>query len=432
MELTQKTRGDLKLELKVKARAEEVDRAFSDAEAMFAQQMGLAPLEGKSIAQLAEDSLNIANLDTVLAPSVFELLIPRAIDQANLNPAFLPQPNSSDGLARGADFSFSFELSLKPDYELSSYGPVAISVPPLFLDEREVDAEIAQIADSYASFIPDDPRPVGEGDCFSVSLACSENGKEIPHLNFEERTYIMGMGLMPTSFDDNLLGMHVGETKSFNFSLPAPAGQEEQLVDCRVTINEMQKKVIPAITDTWLSQHMPSYVHVDALKDAIRESLNAAKKVEHDNLIRQRATAELSTRFEGKIEDEVYEATRDSFLMNLQAQVAQQGMDFDQFMAQSGGEQQFSMMLMMQVRQSLVEGYALDALYRHEQMDLEEEDIYDACREINPQDPRSVREQMEHAGYGYALRESAQRYKAGQWLVDHAEITIDGQTSKGV
>ena len=49
----------------------------------------------------------------------------------------------------------------------------------------------------------------------------------------------MGMGLMPANFDDNLLGMHVGETKSFNFSLPAPAGQEEQLVESRVTNKEM-------------------------------------------------------------------------------------------------------------------------------------------------------------------------------------------------
>ena len=44
-------------------------------------------------------------------------------------------------------------------------------------------------------------------------------------------------------------------------------------------------------------------------------------------------------------------------------------------MQSQGGEQQFGMILMMQTREMLVQGYALDALFRHEKMTLTDEDI---------------------------------------------------------
>ena len=43
---------------------------------------------------------------------------------------------------------------------------------------------------------------------------------------------------------------------------------------------------------------------------------------------------------------------------------------------------------------------------------------------MNPQaNPKAFRKQMEDAGHGAEIREAAERMKAAQWLVDHANIT---------
>ena len=100
-------------------------------------------------------------------------------------------------------------------------------------------------------------------------------------------------------------------------------------------------------------------------------------------------------------------------------------MTYEQFIEQQGGEQQFNMMMMMQTREMLVQGYALDALFRHEKLVLTDEDIEAACRAMNPQqNPKQVRNQMEQSGRGFALREAAERLKANQWLVDHAVVNV--------
>ena len=73
------------------------------------------------------------------------------------------------------------------------------------------------------------------------------------------------------------------------------------------------------------------------------------------------------------------EATRAQLMQNVRRELQQAGMTWEQFVAQNGGEQQFGMMLMMQTREVLVQGFCLDAVYRHEHMTLTDKDLEDAC-----------------------------------------------------
>lgn len=429
MKVTQKKASDGKLTLEAVASAKEVDSAFADAQLMFAQQTNLSPAQGKTIAQVAEETMGIKDLDTVVRPQVIEHLVPFALDKKDIVPAFPPKAVSQKEPKRGEECTFSIDVTVKPDYELTSYEPVSITVPPFAIDDREVEAQIAQMAESYAEYITEDPRPVGANDALLIAMECfDEKDEPIPALTIESRTYLVSAGLMPPSFDENIMGMNVGETKTFTFTGPGlddEGNQVDQVVKCTATVKELQKKVIPAINDEWVSKNMPMFMNLAMMKGAIRSQLEEARRYEYDQLQRQLAASELAKRFEGKIDDAVYEAMRQTLMDNLRMQVTQQGMDMDAFIQQNGGEQQFGMMLMLQTRQNLIEGYSLDALYRHEKLTIDDEDLLDAARTMNPQQPQMVKERMLQSGYGYALRESAARMKANKWLVEHANITVE-------
>lgn len=427
MKVTQKKIDDENLLLEATATVAEVDDAFKAAQFAFAQQMNLQPEKEKSIAQVAEEQLGIKDLDTVVQSQAMEYLTPFALDKKNITPAFPPQANPQTALKRGSEYKFTLEVALKPDYELTSYDPVQISVPAMSVSDAEVEAQLAQMAESYAEYVKDDPHVVKSGDSVLLALEATENGEPLSGLNTEGRTYTTNAGLMPEGFDKNIIGMDVGETKKFSFTGPSfdESGKEiEQTIECTATVKEIQKKVIPAVTDAWVKKNMPMFENLGKLKGAMREQLSNARAAEYENYKRQMATTELAKRFEGKIADPVYEAMQKNLMNNLQMQLQQQGMTFEQFLEQNGGEQQVSMMMMMQTRQSLVEGYALDALFRHEKMTLTDEDIIEACKQMNPQQPQLVKEQMEKAGCNFVLRETASHLKAAKWLVDHAEVTV--------
>ncbi|MDR0515183.1 MAG: hypothetical protein LBG81_08520 [Coriobacteriaceae bacterium] len=430
MKVSHKKIDEGKIRIEAVATPQEVDEAFQLAHMAFAQQMGLRPDKDKTPAQVAEEKLGIKDLDSVVVAQVPELLIPFALDKKDTVPAYPPQILTQTTLARGEEFQFTLDVEPKPEYELSSYGPVSFTIAPLAVDDREIEAQLAQMADSYAEYVSDDPRPVASGDSVELAIEAFEDGKRMEGLSTEGRTYTTGMGYMPEEFDKQVIGMEVGETKKFSFAGPsfdAEGNDVEQVIECTVTVKEMQKRIIPAITDAWVKKNMPLFANVEMLKNAMRSQIMGSRSQEYETYKRQLAVTELAKRFEGKIGDPVYEAMRANLLNNLRAQLEQQNIKFEQFIEQNGGEQQFGMMLMLQTRQNLIEGYSLDALFRHEKMTLTEEDIMEACKTMNPQQPQWVRSQMEKTGCGFALRETASRIKANRWLVEHADITVEGQ-----
>ena len=427
MKVTEKKLGDGKVQLEAVATPEEVERALSAAEYGFAQQMNLMPQQGKSVAQVAEAELGIKDLASIVEPQAAEMLVPFAIDKKNITPSFPPKAVPKSSMKRGQSYTFQVTVSLRAVYDLSSYEPVAITVGAFSLDPSEIEDEIARMAEQFAEFVTDDPHPVQSGDHCMLAIEATQDGEPMQGLTTEGRTYTAGAGLMPEGFDKQVIGMNVGETKKFSFEGPSfdeGGNPTSETIECVVTVKEIQKRIIPAITDEWVSKNMPLYRDAAALRGSIKERIEQGRRVEYDNYLRQMAAAELAKRFSGRIDDEVYEAMQQSMLMNIRGELQQQGVTFEQFVEQNGGQQQFNMFLMMQIRETLVQGYSLDALYRHEKLSITDDDIFEACKLMNPQQPQMARDQMEQSGRMFALREIAERMKANQWLLEHAEVTI--------
>ena len=207
----------------------------------------------------------------------------------------------------------------------------------------------------------------------------------------------------------------------------------ESDVQAQVKVLEIQKQVAPEPTDEWVAMNFPMYSSLQALKDDMTLTMSMQARREYDQQVEGMAIAEAAKRFNGKISDEMYERTREAIIQNLQQEVAQQGMSWEQFLQQNGGEQQLGMMLMLQTREMLVQGFTLDAIYRHEKLKIGENDLLRACNTMNPgTDPRQTLARFKDSGRLFALRETAQRMKAAQWLVSTGTINPLGNPAAAV
>lgn len=426
MKVTEKKLPDGRFELTAVAATAEVAQAFNVAHQSFLTNMGVQVAPGQTPEQAAQEELGITNLDMVSQQLAIDYLVPFAVDKSNLVPAFPPKPVVNQMIKRGETFEFQLRVTPKPQYKLTSYEPVSITVPPFTFDEAVVDQQVHQVLESYATYEACEAHPLGENDAARIKVEATQGGQPHKNLSTEGRTYIMGMNLLPEGFEKNLLGMNVGDSKSFSFDVPG-AEEGEAPIDCTVTVLECQCKKVPELTDEFVAKNIPMVRDAAALRGSIRESLLAEQQAQYREMKLSMAADELSRRFEGKIEDEVYEAMRETLMNNVKGSLAQQGVQFDEFVAMQGGIQQFGMMLMVQARQMLVQGYVLDALFRHENMELTDEDLLAACRAMNPQQPEMVRRQMEGNGQGFVLRETAARLKANRWLLENAKVTVEGE-----
>ena len=407
------------------ASSQEVSNALNQASQVFCQQMGLRPEQGKTPAQVASEKLGIKNLDDAIAPQAVEMLVPHAINKANLVPAFMPTAEPKTRLGRGHAFQFELKVMPKPTFELDDYSPVTITIEPYKSDEEQVDKRIADMARQFTQFVETDAHPLEGKDSCLLKMSTTKDGETVPGLTTDQRSYTLGQDLMPVGFDDHLVGMTVGETRTFTFEGPGLDADFNEIMEeyeTTITLLEVQKEVVPVIDDAWVAANLPMYGSLEEMRDSFRDEIDKDRRKYYEDYKRNMAATELSKRFNGTIPDAVYEGSMAETRANMRQQVTRSGMSWEEFVEQNGGQQQVSMMLMVEMRQSLVLGFALDAYYKHEGLVYDEEDLNEVCFQMNPQNPRAARESMERNGFGYALRESAERLRACKHLVEHATI----------
>ena len=429
MKVTEKKLEDGRIQLEALASTAEVAQAFGAAHYAFCGRMGVRVQPGQTPQQAAEEQIGVKDLDTVAQQLAVDYLVPFAVDKRNLCPAFPPKAAFVKPIKRGETFEFTLNVTPKPDYELESYDPVSVTVPAFTFDESQVDQELANLAESFATYEKCDAHPIGEGDAALLAIEASQGGKRLDNLCTDGRTYIMGMQLMPEEFESQLVGMTEGDVKDIEFTVPDMPEDAKDPFKCTVTVKELQHKVVPEVNDEFVAKNMPMLRDAAALRGSLAERMRAQAANEYNEMKLSAVAEELGRRFKGKIADEVYEAMRQTLVDNIRLSLTQQGVQFDQFVQSQGGEQQFNMGVMIQARQMLVAGYALDAVFRHEKMEITDDDIMASCRAMNPSDPAAARRQMEENGQGFVLRETAERLKANRFVLEHANVTVSGAPS---
>ncbi len=329
------------------------------------------------------------------------------------------EPNAKNGI----------EMPPMPEYELSSYEPVEFEMPKLAVSDQQVEQKMMEYADKFgAEYEPTVRTIVGEKENIKMDIDVLKDGEPVRNLCSKDRLYTLDEGLMPPGFDEYLKGMKVGETKTFTFLAPdfSDAEGAQRDFEATVTINTIMKKKAVVIDDEWVSQHMPVYRNAEEFRTVTRKGIMDEAQQVYEQEKNARAAHALSERFDGAIDDAFYNATRADMLNAYEQQASMQGMELDEFIkAQGMDENSFSMMLMMQVRETLVQGFVLDAWARH----------YDI--KVTAEDEKALAEMMAPGGHAQellanfdrspqekeAFRLAARRYVANCDVAKKAHIT---------
>jgi trigger factor len=360
-------------------------------------------------------------------------MAPYAVGDNKLEIIMEPETSSSQDLEAGKDYTFTAIVTLKPHYELTSYDPVEVTIPSVDVTDAEIDQQIYTIAERSAQTQADAGAEVTDGAEVSFKIETKDaDDKEVPNLTADRRVYKLGEDFLPKEFDDNILGMKAGDSRTFDFDLPGAEGPNgepgpSKKVTSTVTLEQINKKIVPAITDAWVEANMPQLKDVEGLRAEVKKQGINYKTQQLEDAKFALVASELAKRFKGSIADEIYEYTQSQQVQNIRQQLKAQGKSLEDWMKEQGiQEQQLSMELMLQTREILRQGFALDALARHMGLTVEEDDIQEALKRMAPGQEDKARQEIVGTGRAYMLTEAALRTKANIWLMDTATFKTEG------
>lgn len=337
-----------------------------------------------------------------------------------------------------ADKPFTFHLVCVPvpDFELENYDPISITLPTQKVKSAEIEEEIAKMAQASAVAVTDQSHEVVlEGDKVELAMETTKNGKKVKPLCTDGREYSTGALAMPDGFDAAVIGMKVGETKSFTFEGPEleldsdgnPIMEEYATT---LTVKRIIDMKPPELDDAWAKTTMPDVRNMDDLRKKVKEKLVAKHNGEYDRRAQALASSELAKRLKGEISDLVYGVAVKEAREQLTSKLREENISLDDYLKKEGVEKdQLNNVLLMQVRSQLTRQFALNAYAKHFGLTAEEADIEAFFESIAPGKAWQASMDFKQEGRMYAARCAALRLKASKDLVARANINTQGVTT---
>lgn len=198
-------------------------------------------------------------------------------------------------VAKGSPLEFKARVSILPDIVLPDYKKIAskIKSKEISVEEREIEESLKFLQKSRSKIVPKEKGELCQkGDFVEVTFSSPqvESGKET------KDNFIMGEGRFIPGFEENILGMAVGEEKEFKATFPEKYFKEDlsgKEADFKVKINNLSKVELPELNDE-LVKNFGNFENLEALKKSIREGL----KLEKEEAEKQRNRAETLEKIE--------------------------------------------------------------------------------------------------------------------------------------
>ena len=376
---------------------------------------------------LGKDAVRSTVTDELLNES-----FPLAVDENDLNMISQPKFGDVEGLVEeGKDFTFSAEFEVKPELELSDYSPVHIEVPFKKASEAEIDEQIEALGNYYYDYknAPANTKVKQENSVEITLVVKDDKGEVMESLGAEDRLYELGQGLFPAAFDEALLGMKKGETKSITLNvaenpcmMTSILKDKTEEVTFEVEIKAVKKKIAPEVTDEWVKETL-GFADVAELRVRMGESIEQQKGDIIPRIMENNALFALQERLIGEVPAVMAEEAERDLLQNFFTQLQNQGATLDAYLkAQDITADKFKEDVKLQAVDTVKQNLALDAWARHAGIEVSDEEIVEEFKNSGAQDPDALYEEWKAQGRLHIVREGIMRGKALEALLAEADV----------
>lgn len=185
-------------------------------------------------------------------------------------------------------------------YTLTSYEPINIELPKPQVPESLVNTQIEKMLEPLSAYheVGED-RGVILGDYLVVTTkdACMDGN---PARNFlmEHSVYHVGAGEMPKTFDDELMGIRPGETKSVSAEIKLPVSPKDgpSVLTMDVTVEKILYMVMPELTDELVQEHFAPATTVEQFREGVAKRFGLPDMAKDDPKFPDLVLEELSKR----------------------------------------------------------------------------------------------------------------------------------------
>lgn len=230
-------------------------------------------------------------------------------------------------LEAGKDFIFSAEVAVKPEVELGTYKGVEVAKTDISVTDEDVDAEIKKVQEQNSRTVTVEDRAVKDGDIAVIDFEGFVDGVAFEGGKGENYPLTIGSHSFIDNFEEQLVGMNVGDEKEINVTFPEEYHAEAlkgKPATFKVAVKELKEKQLPELDDDF-AQDVSDFDTLAEYKEDLKKKLTERKE------------AETKSKKETEVIDKIVESSKmDIPQAMIDTQVTRMAEDFAQRLQQQG------------------------------------------------------------------------------------------------
>ena len=328
--------------LEVEFPADQVRRQIDESVRHLAQRTKVAGFRpGKAPRALLERALGMRRNDPDAENPIyddakehlFERSVLDAVREKDLDVLQVPDPQWTS-FAEDLGATYTVTLPLRPDVKLRAYTDYPFTISIDKVDDEAVDKVVEQLRDQQASLAPVEGRGAATDDYAVIRFTGSRDGQPVEGASSDRMPLILGRERFVPGFEENLVGLREGDTKSFSVTFPDDYQAEDlagKPVSFEVGMLELREKKMPVADDDF-ARSMGSYDDLAGLRAEIgkrleRNALDRARHTFSDRII-DFAVANATL----VLPDLLIDSEQDVMMDELKVRLAEQGIGYEDYL----------------------------------------------------------------------------------------------------
>lgn len=370
---------------------------------------------GESI--LYEDAIN----------EVFPPAYDQAVKETGIEPVDRPELDIVQ-IGSGQDFIFTAEVTVKPEVELGQYKGLEVDRVEYIVTDEEVEERIKQTLEQNARWVSVEDRPVKTGDRVILDYSGSIDGELFEGGTAEKQNLEIGSGHFIPGFEEQMVGMELGEEKDLKVTFPEEYHAEKlkgKEATFHVKLHEIKEKELPDLDDEF-AKDVSEFDTLDEYRADIKQKLEKNAEERSNTELKNNLIDLAVNNAKVDIPDVMVDFELDNMLRDIDNQLRYNGLNIESYLKIANTSiddfrAQYKDDAYNRVKTQLV----IEAIGKAENIEVSEEDYekqYELLAKQYNQEVETIKKSLQ--GGLEHLENSIIAEKTIELLVDEAKVTV--------
>lgn len=373
------------VKLEVKVEAEKFDAALKKAynkNKMHFNVQGFR--KGKVPMSMVKKFYGIEVLYDDAVNFVIDETYPAALAENDIKPVDYPKVDIVE-IGEGKDLIYTAEITTYPEVELGEYKGLEVKKPTYEVNDEEVEKQLASMQEKNARVTTKEEGTVEDKNIAVIDFKGYIDGTPFEGGEGTDFSLEIGSGSFIDNFEEQLIGLSVGDTKEVNVTFPENYGSEElngKPAKFDVTVKEIKVKEVPALDDEF-AKDASEFETLAELKEDIKKNLQKAEDQKAENEFEEDIITAVIENTKLDLPQVMVEKEIDHMMNDLENRLKYQGLTLEQYMEFTGNTPEKMRDFMKENAERKVKAdIIIDAIAKAENIEATEEELKEKALEV--------------------------------------------------